>query len=1647
MTNDESHSDVLRSIRVTSPEPRLTALAEDHSFAEELNDRLGFTGFLDAHSTPAVMSLVATKPLGLFQPILELSDEGGSQSYRPVTLTFAEFERGLHPEEEGQSSRRRPSTSRESTGVDRAGTDQSRETAETVVEQTRFVPREQETSQTERRPVTEREPSSGERDSPSTERRSQDDSGSKRTGTREGASSSADAADAGTTAGTSQQRSPLSTRQSDVTRRRARDAGSRPFSPRIRERSRPSPTVAGHRSLPVMLSHPEEQSSHDTPHLQVADDRRQTAGTENAAGTRQQGVPLDVRQPAVPEPEAQAGAGSQESPEPSVPERQTPPDPARPEPSEPDSVEAPEPDIAEASEPDTDAVPEPDTDRALEADSGEVPEPDISEASEPDSGEVPEPDTRDTVDSDVADASELSEPEVREPPATGIEASPDSSTSESVQTPDTQTRPQVSGVGQTGWTAGVDQWSPRSGSSSERSLGTTQLEQLVLQRQPATVSGAGDSGQTVQSTGSQSGTRETSSPRMVYSEPGIESEPQTQQSTGQGQTQPSSGRGQTQPSSGRGQTRPSTGQGQTQPSTGQDRSSSESRHSESATVETGSEDRQAVPPSQPSTASRSLHPSQPSTGASPTTHEPRDSQPVRAGTLTPVEPPRVTASSPTVARHADFSTAADGQQAQPTSAGTSGADVFPKPPGLEHLSRPTPTEPSDEAAATGGVQPDRTTGGRETAQTGTSDGVSPKSGSAQPPQEPTASDIAASAESDLSRQTTQTGADVFPKPPGLRHLSPPAPVEPPAVDARDASGSTQQQVSGRDSTASADDSPVPQPPGLTHRSPPAPVETATETSPDELALADVQRTADSAGASRTSTPGGGIAGTGGQGSATPQLPGLTHVSTESTAVGETADSASAGRGRPGGEAQRTGAQRTGVGTDVEPQFPGLTHRSLPAPVEAATGGARNESTSAALQRAADSTQSPRTRSGGETAGTGGASAPRLPGLTHASPVPTAAQERSASAAVGDTSVPTDPATADTATSTAAEPVPESGSPTSSGPARARDSPTLPMLQPFELGFEQPASGQTQGGQRSDVGLQGTGTEPGGQEWVGTGSAEAEWDGVETGADDWVGTDTDDWFDSDLTLASSQMRGDDAQKRSSRTQASGTQPQTPGQRDAQREAQKQARERAQAQREAREQAQNEAQEQAQNEAREQAQKAAQEREQAQREAQEQAQKQARTQSSGRRSLVGPPPTLAVQRMQATADSSAVSDQQSPDLSAVTQPLVPLSEGSQQGLEARGPSLEPVQTEPADIGGQDAVSRTGASGTASSPGERGASSTGDTGSGAGVDLPDLVSPIGRSADLSQSASAGQADHSTVPVTTTGKTGTTPNLTGPTPQIDRPTLAVQRDISAPDGHADQSAASDAGTPRSEVTEEAAAGDQTPSASSWTADLPGLMVSDPGGDTDSLPHSRKTLKTSHGDVSTEMPSLALQEPEVDSGESQPEPDRQEIRKLRRELRKASQKADRAERRAARRKQKDRHDRERERESRRERMRRQSDASRSSLTEDVSKVADRVRSSGPDGSSPPEGRPSSELYPDLTVKTLAPKIDATRREETSADRDITHREPTQRGPERRTERAESRRVSSSDVPGRPADVDRMVEQLRREMERKMRIERERRGL
>ena len=96
----------------------------------------------------------------------------------------------------------------------------------------------------------------------------------------------------------------------------------------------------------------------------------------------------------------------------------------------------------------------------------------------------------------------------------------------------------------------------------------------------------------------------------------------------------------------------------------------------------------------------------------------------------------------------------------------------------------------------------------------------------------------------------------------------------------------------------------------------------------------------------------------------------------------------------------------------------------------------------------------------------------------------------------------------------------------------------------------------------------------------------------------------------------------------------------------------------------------------------------------------------------------------------------------------------------------------------------------------------------------------------------------------------------------------------------------------------------------------------------------------------------------------------------------------------------------------------------------------------------PPSGRDASTVYPDFTFRTLAPRVDATRTE-TAERRDVTYRDDGRAG-ESTADRADVAELLSAGELERstyPADVDRLVEKLQRDIERKRRIDRERRGL
>jgi hypothetical protein len=119
--------------------------------------------------------------------------------------------------------------------------------------------------------------------------------------------------------------------------------------------------------------------------------------------------------------------------------------------------------------------------------------------------------------------------------------------------------------------------------------------------------------------------------------------------------------------------------------------------------------------------------------------------------------------------------------------------------------------------------------------------------------------------------------------------------------------------------------------------------------------------------------------------------------------------------------------------------------------------------------------------------------------------------------------------------------------------------------------------------------------------------------------------------------------------------------------------------------------------------------------------------------------------------------------------------------------------------------------------------------------------------------------------------------------------------------------------------------------------------------------------------------------------------------------------------------------------------------------------AAGRPSASGPgrQSSSPLPG-PDEDRFPDLHVTEPAPRVDATRREATSGPRYEQRTGRDERGsgdePRRGTDAVE-RAVEAaffgqgSDLSAYDAEIDRVVDRLYREVERKMRIERERRGL
>lgn len=88
-------------------------------------------------------------------------------------------------------------------------------------------------------------------------------------------------------------------------------------------------------------------------------------------------------------------------------------------------------------------------------------------------------------------------------------------------------------------------------------------------------------------------------------------------------------------------------------------------------------------------------------------------------------------------------------------------------------------------------------------------------------------------------------------------------------------------------------------------------------------------------------------------------------------------------------------------------------------------------------------------------------------------------------------------------------------------------------------------------------------------------------------------------------------------------------------------------------------------------------------------------------------------------------------------------------------------------------------------------------------------------------------------------------------------------------------------------------------------------------------------------------------------------------------------------------------------------------------------------------------------MYPEFTFKELAPRIDVTRREAPTR-RDVSRRESGGDRRDRTGGRLDVEDLLDSADLGRseyPADVGRLVEKLHRDLERRRRIERERRGL
>jgi hypothetical protein len=101
----------------------------------------------------------------------------------------------------------------------------------------------------------------------------------------------------------------------------------------------------------------------------------------------------------------------------------------------------------------------------------------------------------------------------------------------------------------------------------------------------------------------------------------------------------------------------------------------------------------------------------------------------------------------------------------------------------------------------------------------------------------------------------------------------------------------------------------------------------------------------------------------------------------------------------------------------------------------------------------------------------------------------------------------------------------------------------------------------------------------------------------------------------------------------------------------------------------------------------------------------------------------------------------------------------------------------------------------------------------------------------------------------------------------------------------------------------------------------------------------------------------------------------------------------------------------------------------------------------GPEAS-PPSGQDASTVYPEFTFRTLAPRIDATR-VETSERRDVTYRDDGRRSDPAadRADVADLLSAGELEQSTYPVDVDRLVEKLQRDIERKRRIDRERQGL